>query len=96
MKVFFLYLLIITHDGYYHEKITFGYTLRPITCDEAFEKTVKFIPNPKYKDGEQLRDFIYVKDVVDVLTVMMTKKLQNGLKSRPKGIKQSVEISFLG
>ena len=51
MKVFFLYLLIITHDGYYHEKITFGYTLRPITCDEAFEKTVKFIPNPKYKDG---------------------------------------------
>ena len=27
--------------------------------------------NPKYKDGEQLRDFVYVKDVVDVLVFMM-------------------------
>ncbi|MEC9209027.1 MAG: ADP-glyceromanno-heptose 6-epimerase [Bacteroidota bacterium] len=41
--------------------------------------------NPKYKDGEQLRDFIYVKDVVDVLTVMMTKKLQNGLYNLGSG-----------
>ena len=27
-----------------------------------------------YKDGEQLRDFVYVKDVVEVLTFMMQAK----------------------
>jgi ADP-L-glycero-D-manno-heptose 6-epimerase len=41
--------------------------------------------NPKYKDGEQLRDFVYVKDVVDVLTVMMTIKSQNGLYNLGSG-----------
>ena len=30
--------------------------------------------NPEYKDGEQLRDFVYVKDVVEVLTFMMREK----------------------
>jgi ADP-L-glycero-D-manno-heptose 6-epimerase len=40
---------------------------------------------PKYKDGEQLRDFVYVKDVVDVLTVMMTKKSKNGLYNLGSG-----------
>lgn len=29
---------------------------------------------PEYKDGEQLRDFIYVKDVVDVLYFLMDRK----------------------
>jgi len=33
--------------------------------------------NPDFKDGEQLRDFIYVKDVVDVIIFMM----QQGLKA---------------
>ncbi len=32
-----------------------------------------------YKDGEQLRDFIYVKDVTDVLYFFMEKKPKNGL-----------------
>jgi ADP-L-glycero-D-manno-heptose 6-epimerase len=41
--------------------------------------------NPNYKDGEQLRDFVYVKDVVDVLTLMMTKKSQNGLYNLGSG-----------
>lgn len=30
--------------------------------------------NPDYKDGEQLRDFVYVKDVVDVCIFLMEKK----------------------
>ena len=41
--------------------------------------------NSNYKDGEQLRDFIYVKDVVNVLTVMMTEKAQNGLYNLGSG-----------
>ena len=35
--------------------------------------------NPNYKDGEQLRDFIYVKDVVDVLLFMMKKQPTSGI-----------------
>ena len=35
--------------------------------------------NEKYTDGEQLRDFIYVKDVIDILVVMMDMKKQSGL-----------------
>ncbi len=34
---------------------------------------------PEFKDGEQLRDFVYVKDVVDVLYYMMKKKPSSGL-----------------
>jgi ADP-L-glycero-D-manno-heptose 6-epimerase len=34
---------------------------------------------PAYKDGGQLRDFIYVRDVVDVLFFMMKKRVQSGL-----------------
>lgn len=45
--------------------------------------------NLKYKDGEQLRDFIYVKDVVDVLVVMMDKKLHNGLYNLGSGKAQT-------
>ena len=41
--------------------------------------------NPNYKDGEQLRDFVYVKDVVDVLTVMMNRKSKNGLYNLGSG-----------
>ena len=32
-----------------------------------------------YKDGEQVRDFIYVKDVVEVLTFMMRNQELNGI-----------------
>jgi ADP-L-glycero-D-manno-heptose 6-epimerase len=35
--------------------------------------------DPKYKDGEQMRDFIYVKDVVDVVMFMMDKSSVNGI-----------------
>ena len=41
--------------------------------------------NPKFKDGEQLRDFVYVKDVVDVLIFMMAKKSQSGLYNLGSG-----------
>ncbi len=35
--------------------------------------------NPEYKDGEQLRDFVYVKDVVKVITFLMEKRPESGL-----------------
>jgi len=35
--------------------------------------------NPNFRDGEQLRDFIYVKDVVDVITFMMEQRPESGL-----------------
>ena len=41
--------------------------------------------NPEYKDGEQLRDFVYVKDVVEVLTFMMREKKANGLYNLGSG-----------
>jgi ADP-L-glycero-D-manno-heptose 6-epimerase len=35
--------------------------------------------NPDYTDGGQLRDFVYVKDVVDVILFLGKNKPQNGL-----------------
>ncbi|RLD44263.1 MAG: ADP-glyceromanno-heptose 6-epimerase [Bacteroidetes bacterium] len=35
--------------------------------------------NPEFKDGEQLRDFVYVKDVVDVILFLMENKPESGL-----------------
>ena len=35
--------------------------------------------NPDYKDGEQLRDFVYVKDVVSVCVFLMEKEPESGL-----------------
>jgi ADP-L-glycero-D-manno-heptose 6-epimerase len=35
--------------------------------------------NPDYKDGEQLRDFIYVKDVIDVIYFLMQRGKESGL-----------------
>jgi len=35
--------------------------------------------NPEYKDGEQLRDFVYVKDVVDICYWLMNEKPSSGL-----------------
>lgn len=34
---------------------------------------------PEYKDGEQLRDFVYVKDVVDVIWWLLNSKDINGI-----------------
>jgi len=41
--------------------------------------------NPEFKDGEQLRDFVYVKDVVEVLTFMMEAKKESGLYNLGSG-----------
>ncbi len=41
--------------------------------------------NADYKDGEQLRDFVYVKDVVEVLTFMMQTQKENGLYNLGSG-----------
>jgi len=35
--------------------------------------------NPKYKDGEQLRDFIYIKDAVEMTLFFLDKPKVNGL-----------------
>lgn len=35
--------------------------------------------NPAYKDGEQLRDFIYIKDAVDMTLYFLDKPKVNGL-----------------
>ena len=35
--------------------------------------------NPKYKDGEQMRDFVYVKDVVKMCVWLMEQQPENGL-----------------
>lgn len=35
--------------------------------------------HPAYKDGEQLRDFIYVKDVVDVCIFLMENRTNSGI-----------------
>ena len=54
--------------------------------------------NPKYKDGEQLRDFVYVKDVVEVLAFMMETKKKSGIYNLGSGkartFKALVEATF--
>ncbi len=35
--------------------------------------------NPDFKDGEQLRDFVYVKDLVDVIVFLMENRPASGL-----------------
>lgn len=35
--------------------------------------------HPEYKDGEQLRDFVYVKDVIKVCTFLMRQEAESGL-----------------
>lgn len=32
-----------------------------------------------FKDGEQLRDFVYLKDVVDVMYFLLTEKVESGV-----------------
>ncbi len=41
--------------------------------------------NPNYKDGEQLRDFVYVKDVVEVIWFLYTQKPKNGIYNLGSG-----------
>lgn len=35
--------------------------------------------NPNFKDGEQMRDFVYVKDVASICLFLMSEKPQNGI-----------------
>jgi ADP-L-glycero-D-manno-heptose 6-epimerase len=41
--------------------------------------------NPKYKDGGQLRDFVYVKDLVDVLIFTYNNKIKSGIYNLGSG-----------
>jgi len=41
--------------------------------------------NPKYKDGCQLRDFVYVKDVVDVIWYLYSNKINSGIYNLGSG-----------
>ncbi|NLN96433.1 MAG: ADP-glyceromanno-heptose 6-epimerase [Bacteroidales bacterium] len=45
--------------------------------------------NPDYADGGQLRDFIYVKDVVDVLVFLMQTKPDSGIYNLGTGMARS-------
>jgi ADP-L-glycero-D-manno-heptose 6-epimerase len=45
--------------------------------------------NPAYNDGEQLRDFIYVKDVSDVLLFLMQLRKNSGIFNLGTGITHS-------
>lgn len=41
--------------------------------------------NPKYNDGGQLRDFVYVKDLTDVLFFVYKSKIKNGIYNLGSG-----------
>jgi ADP-L-glycero-D-manno-heptose 6-epimerase len=41
--------------------------------------------NPKYNDGGQLRDFIYVKDLIDVLVFTYKNKIKSGIYNLGSG-----------
>ncbi len=41
--------------------------------------------NPDYKDGEQLRDFVYVKDVVEVCMFLMEHEVNSGIYNLGSG-----------
>ncbi len=45
--------------------------------------------NPDYKDGEQLRDFVYVKDVVEVCFFLMKNRKHSGIYNLGSGIARS-------
>jgi len=42
--------------------------------------------NPKFKDGEQMRDFIYVKDLVEVIIFLMYHRKNSGIYNLGSGI----------
>jgi ADP-L-glycero-D-manno-heptose 6-epimerase len=52
--------------------------------DKGFVKLFKS-HNPNYTDGGQLRDFVYVKDLVDVLYFTYTNNLNNGIYNLGSG-----------
>lgn len=52
--------------------------------DKGFVKLFRS-HNPNYTDGGQLRDFVYVKDVVDVLYFAFEKNIKNGIYNLGSG-----------
>lgn len=58
-------------------------------CFNQIQKTGKMklfqSHNPEYKDGEQMRDFVYVKDVVDVLFYHMMNRTHSGIYNLGSG-----------
>lgn len=52
--------------------------------DKGFVKLFRS-HNPKYSDGGQLRDFIYVKDLIDVLVFTYLNKIKNGIYNLGSG-----------
>ena len=52
--------------------------------DKGFVKLFRS-HNPNYTDGGQLRDFVYVKDLVDVLFFAMAHQLKNGIYNLGSG-----------
>ena len=62
MKIFFLYLIIFANSEIYKIKIPFGFNLIPITCEEAFNKSVTFkLPYTFYK--KKVVGAHYCKDI---------------------------------
>nr|HRO44012.1 NAD-dependent epimerase/dehydratase family protein [Flavipsychrobacter sp.] len=45
--------------------------------------------NPNYKDGEQMRDFVYVKDVVNMCVWLMQERKEEGLYNIGSGTARS-------
>lgn len=45
--------------------------------------------HPDYKDGEQLRDFIYVQDIINIIVWLMEHQPENGLYNAGTGIARS-------
>lgn len=45
--------------------------------------------NPRYKNGEQIRDFVYVKDVVNVLFFLMNHRKNSGLYNLGSGLSRT-------
>jgi len=58
-------------------------------CFNQIQKTGKMklfqSHNPEYKDGGQMRDFVYVKDVVDVLFYHMMNRTHSGIYNLGSG-----------
>ncbi|MBL7894482.1 MAG: ADP-glyceromanno-heptose 6-epimerase [Bacteroidia bacterium] len=52
--------------------------------DKGFVKLFRS-HNPKYSDGGQLRDFVYVKDLVDVLFFTYKNQIKNGIYNLGSG-----------
>lgn len=52
--------------------------------DKGFVKLFRS-HNPKYRDGGQLRDFVYVKDLIDVLIFTYKNKIKSGIYNLGSG-----------